>query len=125
MKNILVILILFVFCSGCIGVNTALYPGKNYPPTNSKNVQLLHSFPPDKNTYEIIGEMSLGGMLGTYEDYPSLKWRLRTEAAAKGADAVVLWNNQGNARNFPQSDTVYSSAQTSKGSYSGFLLKYK
>lgn len=105
---------------GCVSINTALYPRSNYPPSDPSRVQILHSFPPDRDSYEIIGEVSVGE---TMDEYDSMfNDRLRKKVALSGGDAVVLGRDLERMVGFTtpgQSSTTGSSFGTASGSVVG------
>ena len=74
--------------TGCVAIQIGIYPGFNFPPTDPATVQIYRSFPPDSDTYEVIGEFSVQEALG---DYDSLFYqRLKRRVAEVGGNAVIL-----------------------------------
>ena len=85
----LILITTAIFLLGCATPNSALYPGHSYAPTSPKSVQIYEAFPPDKNSYEVIGEVRFDG--DVVEIVPSfVNEKFRIEAAKRGADAIVI-----------------------------------
>lgn len=77
--------------ASCVGIQIGIYPNCNFPPTDPATVQIYRAFPPDRDTYEVIGEFTVEEGLG---DYDSLFYqRLKRRVAEVGGNAVVLSRN--------------------------------
>ena len=80
-----------LFFNGCVGIQIGLYPNYNFPPVDPATVQIYRAFPPDRASYEVIGEFTVEEGLG---DYDSLFYqRLKRRVGGVGGNAVVLSRN--------------------------------
>jgi len=78
-----------VFLSGCATPSSDLYPGHVHSRTDPDNVRIYESFPPDRSSYDIIGEVRFD--TDVVEVLPSVvNKQFKREAAKKGADAIVI-----------------------------------
>ena len=91
LTNLVGIITVLILFTGCVSIQIGMYPNCNYPPVDSSTVQIYRAFPPDRETYEVIGEFTVEEGLG---DYDSLFYqRLKRRAGEVGGNAVVLARN--------------------------------
>jgi hypothetical protein len=77
--------VILMLLTGC--APTAEYLGKTYPPTT--NVDLYMNADEIKKGYEVMGEMTVKGQLGS-KNAEDMQAKLMEEAKVKGADAVLI-----------------------------------
>lgn len=78
-------LLLLTFIIGC--APKAEYLGKTYSPTT--NVDFFMNASEIKKNYEVMGEMTVKGMLGS-RNAEDMQAKLIEEAKLKGADAILV-----------------------------------
>ncbi|MBI4399066.1 MAG: hypothetical protein HY586_08050 [Candidatus Omnitrophica bacterium] len=75
--------------SGCAAsIYTAKYPSAIYPPVPPEQVQILSDYPPNPNSFVVIGEVSVGQMSGEMDHFT--RKELKKKVGEMGGSAVVL-----------------------------------
>lgn len=83
--------LLALVLQGCVAIQIGIYPNSNFPPVDPSTVQIYGSFPPDRNSFDVIGEFTVEETMSSYDSL--FYQRLKRRIAEVGGNAAVIGRN--------------------------------